>query len=74
MNWTSVDKELPEAVKAESPYDLIGTKPDLFLWDGEWGGKCGWRQKNGQFVYEDDYRILSTDDVTHWMKIQPPED
>lgn len=72
MKWNDVKDSLPEKTKLDKD-SLVWKKPELLFWDREEGACVGW-YCGSQFLVEDDHRLCSMLDVTHWQYITPSKE
>ena len=72
--WIPVDQELPESVRIPNKPWL--RKEDILIRNKNGWNYLGWFW-DGKFWSEDnDARlyVMGIESISHWMKIQPPED
>ena len=72
MEWISGKDRLPEKTQLDID-NLVWEKPELLFWDENDGACAGW-YSGSQFLVEDDARLRSMLDVTHFQKVQPPKE
>ena len=71
MEWTPVDKELPESIPQKNRHTR---KEDILIRNKNGFNYLGWYDNGFWLESEQGAYLMGIESISHWMKIEPPED